>query len=189
MWSPCAFLPTHACSYIWLTHLTHSLHTQTDTFCQLPALFFLATFSLLVDTHTHSVPCFSHPTFLPRCDHTSPSLPPPSFPLTLSSSVPLLSFTLTVTSRLRWHLISISLPPQTCNICSPLFLSSFLSCPSCERPTTAWAHCLCHFLYRHFALPTAQEERAPITRDIPPTNNFFLNSHTFNIRFTHLKAS
>lgn len=75
MWSPCAFLPTHACSYIWLTHLTHSLHTQTDTFYQLPALFFFATFFLLVDTHRYSVSCFSHPTFLPRCDHTSPSLP------------------------------------------------------------------------------------------------------------------
>lgn len=93
-------------------HIRACIHRQTHN----PACLWI---------HRHSVPCFSRPTFLSRCDHTSPSLPPhPSLPLTLSSSVPLPSLTLTVTSRLRWHLISISLPPQTCNICSPLFFSS-----------------------------------------------------------------
>lgn len=173
MWSPCAFLPTHACSYIWLTHLTHSLHTQTDTFYQLPALFFFATFSLLVDTHRYSVPCFSHPTFLPRCDHTSPSLPhlpflslfPALSPSPLSLSQSPVGWSDTSSQSVYLLKLATSAPLSS----SPL-LSSFLLCPSCERPTTAWARCLCHFLYRHFALPTAQEERAPITRDIPPTN-------------------
>jgi len=100
----------HACSYIWLTQLGY-----TDRHILSTSSSFLPWNSSLFQ---------SSYLFLPRCDHTSPSLPQPSFPLTLSSSVPLPSLTLTVTSRLRWHLISISLPPQTCNICSPLFLRS-----------------------------------------------------------------
>ncbi len=128
-------IPTHTCSYIWLTHLIKAcIHRQTQS---VNLQRFVLEYPPCSWIHRHTVPSFNRPTFLPRCDHTSPSLPhpPPSLPLTLSCFFPLPSLALTVTSRLKWHLISISLPPQTCNICSPLFLSSPLF--SCVLPVSA----------------------------------------------------
>lgn len=77
-----------------------------------------------------------------RCDHTSL----PSNPLYFSQ--PRFFFVSEWSLPQRWHLISISLTSQTCNICS----SSHLHSSTCDLPTAVQSRSLCHFLCRHSAL-------------------------------------
>lgn len=138
MLSLCPFIPAHlhilSLKYNWQISYTDNTQTLTHS------VFFSLPFFLWMFADTPSCVALSQPPLLKcRCDRTSP----PSHPLYFSH--PRSFFVSEWSLPQRWHLISISLTSQTCNICS----SSLLHSSTCDLPTAVQSHSLCHFLCRH----------------------------------------